>query len=901
LSIKEFKSAFTLQHNYYPLNMRKIMFFVCLLAGILPNLIKAATIVEVVPIHNRMLMVHFDDGFVVYHQIGQKRDNERAVVNPLSIVQASLVGAYTLQSSDDANYSTGQRPTQVGRKTKATEFTWLCQSWNNGCTNTSPDHAKEHWIYLTLPTDMVNGRTYTLNTGSLGTNASTWTFTFDENKIRSEGIHVNQVGYHPAAAQKYGYLYHWAGDLGGIDFSAWNGRPFQLVTANSGEVVFNGTVAFRLNKNNQETGQPNDTPNRNFAGADVWECNFSSFDTPGEYRLVIPGVGCSFPFTIGNNAYNPAFYAAIRSLYHNRSGIALQAPYTTFTRPAPHRSGVTPGFANKLKYSTFRTFDLGTYDGTTGDKAAIEARAKGTLTNTWGWYQDAGDWDGYYTHAQIPAWLLVLLESDPQRCPDGALNIPESGNGLPDLLDEARWLPAYFQRARKEITDKGWGTGGVPGARVFGDLWGEDAPGGVGAGSWQDTQRDWYVLGEDPWMTYKYAGIAAHLAWIYQSNNWQDPSGIDWRTEAINAWNWAKNNTLPGDLTKNLDFPLRHVRMYAAAQLLRLTGESAYNDQFVADAPVSWPTGNGSLSADDLQLAAFTYANLPDNLVNSTQKSTAIRLLTLGADEELLLTARRRACRWGGNFFFPMLVGQATTPIIGSGALGYLLYRKTEPSKANGYLDAMRTTADYFLGNNPLNMCWITGVGDRSPAAVFHLDWWYSGKTEVLPGVTPYGPWLNGDYGPLGPWNHMWANQFVYPVIDRWPGHERWFSQRTSPLAAEFTVHQNTRLTAMIYGLLSESLSSVSAPDLKTAPKLPVTAFFNPDDSTITLQNPEQINLKMMEVFSIDGQLIKTAMLQGKDNIQKIQITAPVAGIYVTKVRTNDGRFVSLKLLLKGQ
>jgi endoglucanase len=876
--------------------------FLILVAILCATLTQAATIVEVLPLTNRIIVVHFDDGYVNHHQIGENRSNETAIVDTLQTDLAIQLGQYSLLSTNDANYSTAKNPTEAGRKTKPTNFTWLCEGWNGNCVNTSPDHASEHWIYLYLPDAMQTGKSYTLNTSALATNGGNWSFTFDEKENRSEAIHVNMEGYNPEATQKFGYLYAWAGDKGGLDFSTLAGQAFQLVRVSDKNVVFTGNISFRKSKTNQETGQFSNTPDGNFLGADVWECDFSAFTSVGDYRLVIPTVGCSFDFHLGLDAYNNAFYTAVRGLYHNRSGIALEAPYTSFTRQAPHRVGVTTGFSGRLKYSTFRTFDMSVFDGADVDKAPIEAKYKGELTETWGWYQDAGDWDGYYTHSSIPAWLLMLVESNPTKYADGSLNIPESNNDLPDLLDEALWLPHFFYRARKEVTDKGWGTGGVPGARVFGDLWGADAPNDIGRGSWQDTDRDWYLLGEDPWMTYKYAGIAAHIAWLMQQNNWTDPNGIDWQNEAITAWNWAKTNTKAGDENAIFDIKLAHIRMYAAVQLLRLTGEGAYNTQYVQDASTAWPSSVELIGGEDLLLATVFYAQLPTNVGNTTVKNKARDLINYSANEELVVTADRRACRFGGNFYFPMLIGQGTTPLIEAGLTGYFLNRNTNTTQATTFLNGIRTTADYFLGNNPLNICWVTGVGERDQKEIFHLDWWYGGKEAVLPGVTSYGQTLSGYFGPLGPWNHMWATQFVHPNIDVWPGHERWFSQRTSPFTAEFTIHQNTRNTALVYGFLSDGLESVPTvePRKKNGHSLPITASFDPKQRQIILKNPTGLALDQVVIFNTTGQLIQTNKINGETN--DTQIIAVVNGIssgfYALDVFTKDGKSQGLKLLM---
>jgi endoglucanase len=172
------------------------------------------------------------------------------------------------------------------------------------------------------------------------------------------------------------------------------------------------------------------------------------------------------------------------------------------------------------------------------------------------------------------------------------------------------------------------------------------------------------------------------------------------------------------------------------------------------------------------------------------------------ADESLLVTASKRALRWGGNFYFPMLIGQQTTPWMLEGAVGYTITRKSDPAKARQYLAALFTTADYFLGTNALNQTWITGVGPRFPTEVFHMDAWYNGKGTYHPGLIPYSPWRKEKDQGQGPWDADWPNKTVYPAIDQWPGNERWFSNRCSPVASEFTIHQNIGPAAAIYGFL---------------------------------------------------------------------------------------------------
>ena len=737
----------------------------------------------------------------------------------------------------------GVLPIDIGRKSKGTDFTWLCQSYSDsvGCTNTDADHAKEHWIYLYLDNPMQPGNTYTISTGELAANGNSYELLYDPKlaSSRSEAVHVNMIGYVPTAPKKYGYVYHWTGEKGGLDLSPYAGATFWLVNTSDNSVAYSGTIAFRKAADNVETGQPNDTPDDNFLGAEVYEADFSNFATPGEYRLAVEGIGSSFPFVIDDNAYFEPYYNIIRGLYHQRSGIALTQPYTRYVRPAPHNPNVTPGFAGKLQYTTSRFVDWEEQDHSDNDKPAIEAGIQGPL-DTYGWYQDAGDWDGYFSHLRIPSWLLFLYEFAPAKFPDSQLNIPESGNGVPDLVDEAAWLPRFFHRTRQELIAKGYGTGGV-GSRVAGDWFGGD---GEGMPSYEDVNRTWIVSGEDPFSTYKYAATAAHLAIALQKAGATDPEGVDWQQEATEAYTWAKTNTRDGDEETVFNLRLSDQRLYAAAALYKLTGEETYHDQVKADAA---DINSGTVLGEDQRWGVYTYLTMGPNRPVDPTLYAALRDATLNsADNVLTDVVERRATRYGGNFFFPMLVGQPTTPMIFDGLMGFMLIKDSNAGRANNYLANIYTTSDYFLGTNPLNTVWATGLGERHPNEVFHLDSWYNGldtqadevQTEFYPGLVPYGPWIN-DGKAFGPWDNDWAGKTTFPAYETWPGHERWYNQRTAPLTAEFTVHQNTAPAAVTYGFLIDGPFG----DFSTGTETVTALDLSPDSLMLEINEASQLTL----------------------------------------------------------
>lgn len=768
----------------------------CILILLLAKTGVASDVVNVFALNSRVIVIHFDDGFVRYHKKGETRQTEWVIAEPLDILKAANAGNYEI-SGGDGFYKTPQKPASVSRKSKGTEFTWLCTNYSSsvGCVNSVPDHVKEHWIYLHLQQPLQMGNNYTITTRDVAGNGTNWPLDFTLAGNRSEAVHVNLVGYDPVAPEKMGYVYHWAGQNGGIDFSSYSGKNFYLINTKTGEKVFSGGLRFRKSKSNKETYQ-NDTPNQNFIGADVYECDFSSFKTEGEYILAVEDIGCSFSFRIKKDIYRLPFYTSIRGLFHNRSGIALEEPFTEYVRPAPHNPKITPGFAGKLKYTTSRFIDWTNIDNSSADKKAIEDGIVGPV-DTWGWYQDAGDWDGYVSHLKIPAMLMLTWEAAPEKFADGELNLPEGKNQVPDIIDEARWLIRFLHRTRHEILEKGYGTGGV-GSRVAPDWFGHAAE---GTPSYLDNGQ-WIISGEDPFTTYFYAGLAAHYALVLNRIGIQDSEGIDWKKEAVEAFNWAANNTLPkdSDPSKVHNFKITNFKMYAAATLFRLTGEAVYKNEVLSCG--SNITLN-TIIDEDQKWGVYALVTGKENDFDDTEFMAKIKGAVIASADDKYKSAELRACRYGGNMYFPMLVGQATTPMVFEIMMGHFLSREFQPAKTQNYLAALFTTADYFLGSNPLNMSYVTHLGVRYPERVLHIDSWYNSIGDMVPGITPYGPWRDQGSGATGPWDVRWPYKTLFPEgINNWPGHERWYNNYTTPLNAEFTVHQNTVLSAVVYGYL---------------------------------------------------------------------------------------------------
>src|SRR5687768_11043832 len=112
-------------------------------------------------------------------------------------------------------------------------------------------------------------------------------------------------------------------------------------------------------------------------------------------------------------------------LYLNRWGGDLRLENTEWSRPIDH---VTMPDGKPIVYT-------GEDQDWTKEPGPSSTGARYVV----GGHHDAGDFDLRAGHTQIPQVLLRAYELNPSKFTDGQLHIPESGNGIPDLLDEALW------------------------------------------------------------------------------------------------------------------------------------------------------------------------------------------------------------------------------------------------------------------------------------------------------------------------------------------------------------------------------------------------------------------------------------------------------------------------------
>lgn len=744
--------------------MRGIMIGAALLAAGLERPGAASDLVEVCPVTDSIIQLHFIDGHAVIVPpagSGSDRIDER----PLDLKRAMAPATWSIASPDDRRYRTPVRPATVGRKSKGRDFIAATlpvyhQQWTN-----------EHWVFLRLPAPMQRGMTYAISAKPLGIAAQT--IRFDPATTRSEAVHVNQLGMAAEAAAKDAYVSAWLGTLGPCSLDSYRTARWWLVDQVTGATVFAGTLAIRKRlADGRDGGQPDEGPH---FGADVWQCDFSTFTTPGRYVVAVDRIGCSFPFMIGGDPYRGTFHAAMHGLYQQRCGTALTRPYTEWTRSACHRPEQRPTIQ-----STRRLMD-GHCD------ACDDPRPTGEVRAIWGGYHDAGDWDREPGHLDVPLALSETFELFPDRFTDGELNIPESGNGLPDILDEARWGLDYYRRLQRP-------DGGVSGG-MFVDHFPQP-----GLNAAMDTASR-FCYAEDPLMSYRYAAAACHFAFAVEAAG-KKTLGEPYTASARMAWNWAETHQRAGD-TK----VVRDDRLAAAAALFRATGEPAFQEAFRRDLRV--PAADSALWVYDdheQRWAVWTYVQTRRPGVDPALQERLRQATLHDATVTVVEPAAKRAARYGGDWWRPLTWGFGSAPETLPAAIAWAL------TGDRRYLTVMQTSADFMLGGNPLNICWITGTGSRPPEGVFHPDSWYGAMGgTVCPGIVPEGPYrYEGEPAKhSGFWDPKFVMASAVPPAKGWPPLELYFAARTCFPMNEFTVAQIAGAAAA-YGALCAPVGSPS-------------------------------------------------------------------------------------------
>ncbi|MEM9805725.1 MAG: glycoside hydrolase family 9 protein [Cyanobacteria bacterium P01_D01_bin.56] len=687
---------------------------------------------------------------------------------------ADNINNYTIKSKGDSDFSQGITPTNVFRKSKVA-----------GIAQTGPwdfGWPMEHTVFLELPEPLEQGKTYTIDFSGNGVEDTA--FTYAPTRDRSEAVHISHFGFDPDSPTKVAFLSTWMGSEG-QDVEYTPGQKYWLIDERTGSKVYEGTIELSKDKDDAEDSRGN-----NYNGTNVYIMDFSDFTTEGTYTVAVDGVGTSFAFDIGEQTWAESFYVSARGMYHQRSGIALEQPYTEYERPRPFH----PDDGVKIYQSTSNLMDtsMGLNPDVDTFEALVAGKTNQLVSEAWGGWFDAGDWDRRIQHLDVTRSMLELAELFPDYFDDVSLNIPESNNALPDIIDEALWGLDFFKRLQ---LDNGGVRGGVESA---------SHPARFEA-SWQESQEI-MVYAPDMWSSYKYAATAAYAAHVLKDI--APAKANQYKQSAIKAMEWAEREF--GNIPKNTQTygAVYDERSLAAAELYRLSGSERWHQIFLettvfddANAvPNVWKSHNR-------QDAAFTYSRTERASINQTIQNNAENALLRAADAEID-AINNTGFRWNKNPWAP----------LGWGSMGpnstNLLRAHTLSNNAK-YLKSGILATQFIMGANPDNVSYTTGLGHRTPDAPLIVDSIAVGGNPP-PGVTLYGP---VDLNAYSRWD--WAlnlfNEAGDPDPKQWPVAEGHFDVPYLVPHSEFTIMQS--MAPMSYNL--GYLAALHDSPLDTIPEPP--------------------------------------------------------------------------------
>jgi len=691
---------------------------------------------------------------------------------------------FAVTSADDPAYRGGKRPRRVGR---------VPVSLGGSRVRGGPQAHYAHYSYLEMPSPLQNGKTYTVTLG----NGKKATFLYDEMRTVSRAIKVNQVGYLPDAAKKYAYLGCHLYEHGPMDLSY--AKTFNVVSAAAGKVVHQGAVKLR-EKNPLYAPRPGkgDDPKTRppICGEDVYEIDLGGLKEEGEFFISVPGVGRSWTFHHAGDVYGEAFYTAARGLFHQRCGIALDRKHTAWTRVRCHTDPVYecehvpfgPGQFHRPK--GYQIFDV---IGATTDLS------KPTRDVIGGWH-DAADWDRNIYHYSCVFDMLNVYELFPKKFTDRQLNIPESGNGIPDILDEA----AFGIEVWKRSMDPRGAVSGMVETKTHPKM---------------DAREHKYAFSRRTrWSSLVYAAAAAQYAHLVKP--FDQKKAAEYAASARKAYAFGNDpkNSL-GKITihakkkrgrgaaytytwEEKDEYVWPYLIHAKLRMYVLTGDKTYLAGIgriakKSQRPWLWPFRHTDFSTwmyYDIMAAAAR--ELPKDVV--AQYTGLYR----GEADKLLAMVEKMPYRRSWPRHQDYWMGWGSTVMTNQGRVLLAAAALTGEKK---YRDAAILNADFALGANPMGISWTTGLGYVYPIDVQHAISETDGIMDPVPGLTIYGitghmHWYLRRNIWKAPLKYGASKQehklLVHPAVTQVPRWRGWACHPHMYVAqCEFTVHETIAST----------------------------------------------------------------------------------------------------------
>ena len=485
-----------------------------------------------------------------------------------------------------------------------------------------------------------------------------------------------------------------------------------LPNANKIAIVINATdTKFKITATDKTTvlfeGDLVSSGSWDLSGEKTNIADFSNFKQQGTFNLTVGSY--SVPVQINNQFITDLSKAVIKAYYFNRASTPLLAAHAgIYARPAGHPDNAA------IFHSS----------------AADSAHPAGTIiASPRGWY-DAGDYNKYIVNSGISTYsMIAAYENFPSLYDTLNLNIPESGNNLPDLLDEIlwnfRWMLTmqnpYDGGVYHKLTNKGFDDFVMP----------------------DKASQPRYVVGKSVTATFDFAATAAAMARIVKKFDKELPGLYDSCIIASRkAYGWGLKNPRAYFSNPRIgnnceictgeygDGNASDEKIWAATELWITTKDSTYYSKELTDttsyAIPDWANVKGlgvlSLIANLKNLPAYADTNAikakflkPLEVNKNYQKnSSPYRIPSISAFD------------WGSNSRFGNV-----------GMYFILAYKLTNDPD---YYNASVSALDYILGRNATTYCFVTGFGTKKIMFPHHRPSGADGIADPIPGWVSGGP-----------------------------------------------------------------------------------------------------------------------------------------------------------------
>ena len=538
-------------------------------------------------------------------------------------------------------------------------------------------------------------------------------------------IKVDQVGYLPDAPK-----------LAFVVAKQASGE-FLLRKVNGSAVVFRGQLS---------------APVADADSGDLVQiADFSTYRSAGKYYLEVPGVGASWSFSIGPDIYARAYYLTMRAFYGQRCGTAVDL--------GPE----FPGYKHAACHLT------GAYHATSGKS--------GAHVSTKGWH-DAGDYGRYIVNSGISTGeLLWAWEMFGPRIKKISLNIPESKNSVPDILDEIRWNLDWMLTMQDD-------DGGVWHKQTSEQFAPFVKP--------EDDKLVSYVIGtgKEPYKnstaTADFAAVMAIASRIYK------PFDANYAQQCLKAaeraWAWLQKypnvsyrNALNIETGDYGDADARDELLWAAAELWRTARKDEYEQYFLAHyseqlprmGPPGWPRV--------APMALWTYmldGGAKKDIVNT------IREATLKSADEIVARTSRSAYRhslgsreyvWGSN------------AIAANYGVELLIANAVKPDAR--YVETALENLHYLLGRNTFSLSWVTQLGENPFRHPHHRPSETDNNPEPWPGMLSGGP-------------NQYRQDSAMKKLGDLPRAKMYLDEVESYASNEIAINWNSALVLLLAGVL---------------------------------------------------------------------------------------------------